>query len=84
MWLKEFKLALITQDIKKIDKLIDTIPQFKNEKEMQEAFFYIMQAKELLESLKDKTALELQKIKKNIEFINSSLSQKNNTLDIIS
>lgn len=83
MWSNEFKVALITKNTKELDKLILEMPQFETLDEMQEAFYLLNHAKELLESLKDETAQSMKKIKDTIRYL--ELTQPNNIqkLDII-
>ncbi len=83
MWNNKFKVALITKNTKELDKLILEMPQFETLDEMQEAFYLMNHAKELLESLKDETALSMKKVKDTIRYL--ELTQTNNIqkLDII-
>jgi hypothetical protein len=83
MWSNEFKVALITKNIKELDKLILEMPQFETLNEMQEAFYLLNHAKELLKTLKDETAQSMKKIKDTIRYL--ELTQPNNIqkLDII-
>jgi hypothetical protein len=82
MWLKEFKLAIILKDANKISSLMDEIPQFKNLQEMQEAYYLIEQAREIIQDYKNSISQDLVKIKQNIQFIESTQKQKKNKLDI--
>lgn len=83
MWLSEFKVALITKDTKEIDKLILAMPQFETLDEMQEAFYLIKHAKELLESLKDETVKSMKKIKDTIRYLETTQPNNIQKLDII-
>ncbi len=82
MWNNEFKVALITKNTKELDKLISQMPQFETLDEMQEAFYLINHAKELLASLKDETAQSMKKIKDTIRYLELTQSNTIQNLDI--
>jgi hypothetical protein len=81
-WLKEFKAAVITKNTHKISQLIDEMPQFEKVEQMQEVAYLIKEAYTLLEQLKDQTRLQMNQIKKNIDFIESTASKQKNNLDV--
>jgi hypothetical protein len=84
MWMNEFKVALIQKDVKTLDTLILEMPQFETLDEMQEAFYLMNHAKDLLENLKNETAITMKKIKENIRYIESTQQAKTSLkLDII-
>lgn len=62
-WLDEFKLALISQNGKKLNLLIDTLPTFTQPQEMQEALALIEGALDFFENEKKEVSLEMQKIR---------------------
>jgi hypothetical protein len=82
--MNEFKVALIQKDVKTLDTLILEMPQFETLDEMQEAFYLMNHAKDLLENLKNETAITMKKIKENIRYIESTQQAKTSLkLDII-
>ena len=81
-WLKRFKLAVISKDISTLGSLIDSLPEFSDIKEQEEALYLIREATELLNGEKSKTLLQMQQMKKNIEFLESTAKQKTNKLDV--
>ena len=83
MWLNEFKVAIIEKNIKKIDSLIASMPEFESIDEMEEAFYLFKSADELLNTLKDETAKTMKKIKDNIAFIESTHTKNPPKLDIM-
>ncbi len=83
MWNNKFKVALITKNTKELDKLILEMPQFETLDEMQEAFYLMNHAKELLESLKDETALSMKKVKDTIRYLELTQTKNIQKLDII-
>ena len=74
MWNNELKVALATNDLVKIIALVDAMPKFDNLQEMEEAYYLISQSKSLVESKKDVLLHDMNKIKKNMNFIKSGLS----------
>ena len=74
MWINNLKIALATNDIEKLDNLITTLPEFEKLEDMQEAFYLLNQAGSLLETLRDDTLKEMNKTKKNINFIKSGIT----------
>jgi isochorismate hydrolase len=76
MWIDKFKLAVINRDAQKIDELSLEMPDFKNLKEMEEAFYLIQEAQSILLSKKDETLKDMRKLKENINFLKSSTNEK--------
>jgi hypothetical protein len=83
MWNNEFKLAILNKDTKQIDLLLTQMPQFETLEEMQEAFYLMNHARELLEGLKDETAKSMKKIKETIRYIESTSTEIPAKLDIM-
>ena len=82
MWLNSLKIAIVEKNTDKIDVLIDSIPKFNDLKEVESAMYLLKEAMELLHTLKDETAESMMKIKKNLDFINSTQHTNTNSLDI--
>lgn len=76
-WTKALKIAIVEEDINKIESLIDTLPQMQTEKEMQEAAYMMKAAYDLMTKRKDETADTLLKIKKQKAFLSSTFTRKN-------
>ena len=74
MWLNNLKIAIVTKDADKIDALIKIMPQFKKLEEMEEAFYLMGQAKDILEALKYDTLHSMNKMRKNINYIKSGIT----------
>jgi len=74
MWNNQLKIAIATKDIEKIDKLIKTMPEFEKLEDMEKAFHLMNQARVILESLKAETMHNMNKMKKNIDFIKSGIT----------
>lgn len=82
MWLNNLKIAIVEKNTDNIDKLLDSVPKFEDLKEAESAMYLLKEAAELLYILKDETAESMMKIKKNLEFINSTQHTTTNSLDI--
>jgi len=82
MWLDDLKVALASQDIKKMEQLLDNIPNLDNLEDIQKAKLLIDQMLEVVSLKKEKTAHSMQLMKKNIDFLNATASQAKNQLDI--
>ena len=83
-WLKKFKLAIVSRDAKAIQHSIETMPQLKELKELEEALYLTKECYIVMNELKDNTLSQMQQLKKNIDFLESTHSQESNRLDISS
>lgn len=84
MWLQEFKLAYLEEDVEKMSALLDTMPQFDTLQELEEAKYLLANAFEDASKEKQRLLNSLSEIKKSIAFINSSYDTKSYKLDITS
>jgi len=82
MWLNQLQIAIIEKDTDKLDELLNTLPEFENEEEMQKASYLLKEALELLYTLKDKTSHSMQQIKKSLQFIGATQNNYSTKLDI--
>ena len=82
MWLNNLQIAIIEKDTDKLDKLLEKLPEFEDEAQMQKASYLLREALELLYTLKDETSESMKQIKKNLEFINSTHAKPANKLDL--
>jgi len=82
MWLNSLKIAIVEKNVEAMDKLLDEIPEFSDQQELQEAIYLSREALELLYTLKDEAALNMSKIKKNISFLKSTEVSTSKRLDI--
>ncbi|MDH5465049.1 MAG: hypothetical protein OEW60_05430 [Thiovulaceae bacterium] len=72
-WLDTFKLALIHEDEKQLLSLIQELPTFSLNEEMQQAQALIQNAIELFEGKKPELKEEMLKIRKTKKYLNSTL-----------
>ena len=82
MWLNSLKIALIEKDVNKLHDLADCMPSFQDNQERKTAVILINQAIELLEGLRDETAISMKRLKKHINFLQSTQAPQVNRLDI--
>ncbi len=82
MWLNKLQIAIIEKDTEKLDKLLDNLPEFDNLDDMKKASYLLKEALGLLYKLKDETSESMKQIKKNLDFINSTLDKPKNKLDV--
>ena len=82
MWLNKLKIAVAEKDTDKLAELLDNIPKFDNLKDIEKAAFLLKNAMDLLENLKNETALSMKRVKKNLDFLKSTQPSTPNKLDI--
>jgi hypothetical protein len=82
MWLNEFKAALVLEQIDTISSLIDEIPHFETLEEIEQAAYLLQQASELAESNKRQTTQTLQHLKSTIDYLKSSQTPTDSSLNI--
>ncbi len=82
MWLTKLKIAIIEKNTDALSELVSDIPKLTDKKDIEEALYLSREALELLYTLKDETALNMSKIKKNLSFLRSTEVQTSTKLDI--
>ncbi len=83
MWLDDFKVAFIQNDINKLEYLANNMPKFETLDQMKEALQLIDNARTKANKLKEKTLSDMNKIKQTISFVKSTLAQNEHKLDIM-
>ncbi|AZV46194.1 hypothetical protein C3L23_02575 [Nautilia sp. PV-1] len=78
-YLNELKVAVINQDLKLLEKIIQNDPEFESIEEAMEIQAYIKEAVKLLQKEKDRLSLEMQKIQNLKKFNNQQ--KENETFD---
>ena len=63
-YLNKLKIAVINEDINKLEELVNESPEYDSIEEAQEIVSFIKKAVKLLQKEKNKISLEMQKIKK--------------------
>ena len=82
MWLNDFKIAIVEQNIEKLNELMDSIPQLETKEEMTEALYLIKEASELVQNLKNETSNSMGQIRKNLHYLKSTQNQATSNLEI--
>ena len=68
-WLKKIKLAIINEDIEKIEALSNTIPKFNTLRESEEALSLIEQASQLIKKEQLNLKSQLEKIENTKKYL---------------
>ncbi|MBL0708508.1 MAG: hypothetical protein JJW00_05635 [Sulfurimonas sp.] len=84
MWLTDFQIALVEKNTDNLDKLLDNMPTFSDVKDMKTASYLLREANELIYTLKDETKIIMNKMKKNLKFLESTQQHPVNKLDLLS
>ena len=82
MWLTNLKIAIVEQDIKKLDKLMDEIPEFDNIEDMTSALYLIKEATNLVQGFKNQASDSMTQIQNNIKYLKSTQHHTSMKLDI--
>ncbi len=82
MWISNLKIAVIEKNADALNRLMDDVPNLKDEKEIEEAIYLLKEAIALINSLKDDTSVSMKLIKKNLDFLRSSDGLHHSNLDI--
>jgi len=69
LWIKELKLAIINDDLKTLDKLLSSIPEFDNLEDAKLAQNLIKEASLSLMEKRDKTRAIMQNLKNGKKFL---------------
>lgn len=82
MWLNKLKIAVIEKNFSSIGKLLDDIPKFESQREIEEAIYLLKEASDIADVLKDDTLKSMKQIKKNLSFLRSTDIPTSKKLDI--
>jgi hypothetical protein len=80
-WLNKLKVAVVQKDTVLLGKLLNDLPILSDPKEIQTALYLLEEAKKTVTELREETRLSMIKIKKNIDFLNSTAPQKQAKFD---
>jgi uncharacterized protein YukE len=69
-WLKSFKIAVIEEDISRVDALLKEIPEFKKIEQMREAYTLIGEAKKKFENEQKRIQQNMNKMQQAKNFLN--------------
>lgn len=82
MWLNKFKVALLQKDADALNSLLDEVPDFTNKEDKEQTMYLIQEALVVMYTLQDEASYSMLQIKKNINFLKSSLSDSTGRLNI--
>lgn len=82
MWLNKLKIAVIEKNFSSIGKLLDDIPKFESQREVEEAIYLLKEASDIADVLKNDTLKSMKQIKKNLSFLRSTDIPTSRKLDI--
>ncbi|WP_321777283.1 hypothetical protein [Sulfurimonas sp.] len=82
MWLNNLQIAIIEKNTDNIDELLDNMPKFEKVKDMESASYLLREAAELIYTLQDETKIIMNKMEKNLKFLESIQLEPTNKLDL--
>ena len=82
MWLREFEIAIIEKNSDEIERLLDLPLKFETLNDAKMALSLLEEAIKFLNEAKNETAVTMMQMKKNIDFLKSTASITQGSLDI--
>lgn len=82
MWLHKLKIAVVEQDIERLNLLMDDLPHLETDEEIESALCLLREATHLVENLRDQTQTSMKQMQKNIDFLKSTQAPLTSKLDI--
>jgi len=79
-YLNKLKIAVINEDINKLEELVNETPEYDTIEEAKEIVVFLQQAIKLLQKEKNKLSAQMQKIK-NLQKFNSEKSDNTETFN---
>ena len=83
-WFDKLKVAIVTKNTNQVKLLTNELPKLESIEELKKAQHLINEAYKLMVTLRDETSSQLSKIKRSIEFIESTHLDNKQGLDIVS
>ena len=84
MWLNQLKVAVVQRDTELLSSLLDDIPTLEDAQDIETALYLLQEATTIMQQLKDETAVSMKQIKKNIDYLNSSVADQKSQFDVTS
>ena len=84
MWLNQLKVAVVQRDTELLSSLLDDIPALEDAQDIETAIYLLQEATTIMHQLKDETAVSMKQIKKNIDYLNSSVADQKSQFDVTS
>jgi len=82
MWLTSLQIAIVEKNTDNIDDLVNNMPKFDNVKDMQTASYLLKEAAVIIYTLQDETKKTMNKMKKNLKFLESTQEKPTSKLDL--
>lgn len=84
MWLNEFQNAIVLQDTKKLKSLMDSIPNFKDTKDIDSFLCLLKEASKVVLDLQEETKASMQKMDRIRNYLKSTQEEKVSSFTISS
>jgi len=84
VWLNQLKVAVVQRDTELLSSLLDDIPTLEDAQDIETALYLLQEATTIMQQLKDETAVSMKQIKKNIDYLNSSIADQKSQFDVTS
>jgi len=84
VWLNQLKVAVVQRDTELLSSLLDDIPALEDAQDIETAIYLLQEATAIMQQLKDETAVSMKQIKKNIDYLNSSVADQKSQFDVTS
>ena len=81
-WLNSLTAAISTENIDQMMELLDSMPEFENLQQMEEAYYLLQSAYETIEQLKAADSILLAKLKNSMKFFEEKNRNDFNSLDV--
>lgn len=81
-WLDSLKIAIVEQDIKLLDSLLNSMPLISSRDELDSAIVLIDEAIIMVNTLRDDTLLLMNQLKKNLDFLRVNDIPTSKRLDV--
>ena len=77
-------MAVVQRDTELLSSLLDDIPTLEDAQDIETAIYLLQEATTIMQQLKDETAVSMKQIKKNIDYLNSSVADQKSQFDVTS
>jgi len=84
VWLNQLKVAVVQRDTELLSSLLDDVPALEDAQDIETAIYLLQEATTIMQQLKDETAVSMKQIKKNIDYLNSSVADQKSQFDVTS
>jgi len=82
MWLKKLKSAVLTKNLSKVTELLESLPENFTKEDAIQASYLLAEATNVAKELRDEVGKDLLQVKKNIDFLKSTVSPRKTKFDV--